>query len=44
MNRNVYAVLIGKASDVFAELALAAKWEKYGIGFKYYSLTIFDLN
>lgn len=44
MNKNFHAVIIGKASDVFAEIALLAKWEKYGIGFKYYSLAIISLN
>ena len=39
-----HAVLLGKASDVFKEIALLAKWEKYGIGYRVYSLAIFNLN
>ena len=39
-----YAVLLGKASEVFAEIAISAKWERYGIGFKVYCLTVFCSN
>ncbi len=37
-------VWIGKASDVFSEIALCAKWERYHIGWKIYCFTIFNLN
>ena len=39
-----YSVLLGKAQDVFDEIALLAKWERYGISYKCFTLTVFCLN
>jgi hypothetical protein len=39
-----HVVLLGKATEVFAELAMLAKWEKYGIGCRCYSFSVFSLN
>ncbi len=39
-----HVVLLGKAKDVFKELATLAKWEKFGIGYQCYTISTFCLN
>ena len=44
MNKSISVVWVGKASDIFGEIALCAKWERHGIGWKIYSMTVVCLN
>lgn len=40
----MHTVLVGKASEVFDEIAQLAKWERFGISYKVFTLTVFCLN